>query len=176
MVQIRHERSEDQPSIELLLDVAFGRDRHRKTSYRYRNGVAPDHRLSMVAEDHEGDLIGTIRYWPIGLRRDDDENGRALLLGPLAIRPDLHGRGIGRALVFTTLDAATALGHHLVLLVGDAEYYGRFGFETAPPHLVMPGEKPERLQYRILDGGALAAPHTTLVPWNEAAGVQPAAA
>jgi len=72
----------------------------------------------------------------------------ALLLGPLAVAPDRTKCGIGRALMFKTLDLAAQLGHDLVLLVGDVDYYQRFGFVPATPHgFVMPGEaRPDRLQ------------------------------
>jgi len=49
------------------------------------------------------------------------------------------------------------MGHDLVLLVGDVDYYKRFGFVPATPHgFVMPGEKrPERLQVAPLKRGLL---------------------
>ena len=71
-----------------------------------------------------------------------------MLLGPLGITPRLAGKGIGRTLTFRTLEIAAEMGHDLVLLVGDVDYYKRFGFVPASPHgFVMPGEtRPERLQ------------------------------
>jgi predicted N-acetyltransferase YhbS len=80
-----------------------------------------------------------------------------LLLGPLAIAQDRAGKGIGRALMFKTLDLAAQLGHDLVLLVGDVDYYKRFGFVPATPHgFVMPGEsRPDRLQVAPLKDNVL---------------------
>jgi predicted N-acetyltransferase YhbS len=59
--------------------------------------------------------------------------------------------------MFKTLDLAAQLGHDLVLLVGDVEYYKRFGFVPATPHgFVMPGEsKPDRLQVAPLKDNVL---------------------
>ena len=55
------------------------------------------------------------------------------------------------------LGCATALGHRLVLLVGDPVYYARFGFCSAAPHgISMPGEPPGRLQFYELVPEALA--------------------
>ena len=54
----------------------------------------------------------------------------ALLLGPLAVHPEFRGRGIGAALMRRALADAARLGHRAVLLVGDAPYYGRFGFSA----------------------------------------------
>ena len=98
--------------------------------------------------------MGAIRYWPILV----GETGHsALLLGPLAIAQDRAGKGIGRALMFKTLDLAAQLGHDLVLLVGDVDYYKRFGFVPATPHgFVMPGEtRPDRLQVAPLKDNVL---------------------
>jgi len=140
-------------AVERLYDDVFGPARFRKASYLFREGVAPIRELSWIAL--EGDrLVGAIRYWPILV----GETGHtALLLGPLAIAQDRAGKGIGRALMFKTLDLAAQLGHDLVLLVGDVDYYKRFGFVPATPHgFVMPGEsRPDRLQVAPLKDNVL---------------------
>lgn len=140
-------------AVERLYDDVFGPARFHKASYLFREGVAPVRELSWIAL--EGDrLVGAIRYWPILV----GETGHsALLLGPLAIAQDRAGKGIGRALMFKTLDLAAQLGHDLVLLVGDVDYYKRFGFVPATPHgFVMPGEsRPDRLQVAPLKDNVL---------------------
>ena len=145
-------------AVERLYDEVFGPARFHKASYLFREGVDPVRELSWIAL--EGDrpgkerLVGAIRYWPILV----GESGHpALLLGPLAIAQDRAGRGIGRALMFKTLDLAAQLGHDLVLLVGDIDYYKRFGFVPATPHgFVMPGEsRPDRLQVAPLKDNVL---------------------
>jgi predicted N-acetyltransferase YhbS len=150
-------------AVERLYDDVFGPARFHKASYQFRDGVAPVRALSWVALeggrpgiDRPGNdrLVGAIRYWPILI----GESGHpALLLGPLAIAQDRAGKGIGRALMFKTLDLAAQLGHDLVLLVGDVEYYQRFGFVPATPHgFVMPGEsRPDRLQVAPLKDNVL---------------------
>lgn len=141
------------PHVEQLLDRVFGAERREKASYLYRENVAPVAPLSWVAL--EGDrLVGAIRYWPIQV---GEAGHPALLLGPLAIVPGLAGKGIGRALTFKTLELAAEMDHDLVLLVGDYDYYKRFGFVPATPYgFVMPGEKrPERLQVTELKPGVL---------------------
>ncbi|MBA4098656.1 MAG: GNAT family N-acetyltransferase [Rhodospirillum sp.] len=140
-------------AVERLYDDVFGPARFHKASYLFREGVAPVQELSWIAL--EGDrLVGAIRYWPILV----GETGHsALLLGPLAIAQDRAGKGIGRALMFKTLDLAAQLDHDLVLLVGDVDYYKRFGFVPATPHgFVMPGEsRPDRLQVAPLKDNVL---------------------
>jgi hypothetical protein len=64
----------------------------------------------------------------------------ALLLGPVAVASDFRNRGIGAALVRRALSVARRQGHRAVILVGDAPYYGRFGFSAAKTAaLRMPG-------------------------------------
>jgi len=144
------------PRVELLLDRVFGAERREKASYLYRENVAPVAPLSWVALDQNKKLVGSIRYWPIQV---GDTAHPALLLGPLAISPHLAGRGIGRALTFRTLEIAAEMGHDLVLLVGDYDYYKRFGFVPGTPYgFVMPTEKrPERLQVTELRPGVLGS-------------------
>jgi len=163
MFLIRAERPGDALQIEPLLDRCFGIDRHNKASYRYRDGVPPLADLAFVAEDDTVSIVGAIRYWPIRLGPL-----AALLLGPLAIDPARQGRGIGRALVFHSLETATAAGHRLVFLVGDPAYYTRFGFTVAPRGIVMPGEQPARLNYRVLDPALRLPRSATLAPALEA--------
>lgn len=141
-------------TVERLYDEVFGPARFRKASHGFRSGLAPIGALSWIARAGDTTAVGAIRYWPIlvGAGRES-----ALLLGPLAVASDYKDRGIGRALVLKTLDLAAAAGHDLVLLVGDPEYYDRFGFVPATPYgFVMPGEsRPERLQVLSLQGGPL---------------------
>lgn len=139
--------------IEGLLNSVFGPDRAQKASYRYREGVAAVGGLSYIAQI-DGELVGTIRYWPILVGETQHES---LLLGPLCIAQHLAGRGIGRALTFHTLDIAAKMGYDLVLLVGDVAYYQRFGFVPATQYgFVMPEEKrPDRLQVTPLRNGVL---------------------
>jgi len=140
-------------AVEQMLDFVFGPTRLDKASYLFREGVDPVPELSYVAMLGD-EVVGTIRYWPIHV---GPTNHPALLLGPLGITPRLAGKGIGRTLTFRTLEVAADMGHDLVLLVGDVDYYKRFGFVPATPHgFVMPGEKrPERLQVAPLKRGLL---------------------
>lgn len=114
----------DAAGIESLLDRCFGPDRHLKTCQRLRDGQIPAEGLAFVVRGEGGAVIATLRFWEtvIGGRT------RALLLGPLAVSPDLQSRGLGGALIRHGLHEAAARGHGAVVLVGDAPYYQRFGF------------------------------------------------
>ena len=150
MFDILHSEPADAPAIEWLLDLSFGPDRKTKTSYRYRDGVLPQPGLGFVARRNDGtrQLLGTVACWPVCV--DGLHPGPALLLGPLGIHPDWQGRGVGRSLMWRVITAAVDQGHDSIFLVGDLDYYQRFGFEAAPSGLVMPGEDPVRLLVRPL--------------------------
>jgi predicted N-acetyltransferase YhbS len=80
------------------------------------------------------------------------------LLGPLAVDPDYRNRGVGTALMRRAIARARLAGHGAILLVGDATYYGRFGFSAAlTGGLWMPGcHDRDRLLAIELKPGALA--------------------
>src|SRR6185295_6625797 len=126
MATIRNERSTDIPVRERLLDAAFGPARFAKASERLREDRLAADGLSFAATEN-GRLVGTVRLWNVnaGLGRP------ALLLGPLVVAAEARNRGIGAALMRRALREAKRLGHQAVLLVGDAPYYGRFGFSPA---------------------------------------------
>ncbi|MGC2854383.1 GNAT family N-acetyltransferase [Novispirillum sp. DQ9] len=132
--------------IEALLEESFGPDRHKKTVYRLREGVAPIPDLCLVAEEEDGSLRGTLRFWPIDIVADaagDGVGGQrvpALLLGPIAVQGGLRKTGVGTLLMTEGLARARALGHRIVLLVGDEPYYSRFGFRRNLAELLrLPG-------------------------------------
>jgi putative acetyltransferase len=54
------------------------------------------------------------------------------LLGPVAVMPGLQRRGIGSALVRAGLDEIRTRAALGCVLVGDASFYGRFGFRSYP--------------------------------------------
>ncbi len=134
MVTIRDESPSDVPAREALLDRAMGQARFDKPSERLREGRVPARGLALAAE-REGALIGTVRLWSIAA----GSAGEGLLLGPLAVDADHRALGVGARLMREALWRAARAGHAFVLLVGDAPYYERFGFERAPTGLVMPG-------------------------------------
>jgi len=122
-MQIIAEQPGHSVAIEALLDLSFGGGRAAKTVYRLREGVAPLAELCFVAI--EGGVVqGTIRYWPVTI----GDGLPALLLGPIAVAEERRSEGLGAVLIEHSLARAATLGHRIVLLVGDAPYYGRFGF------------------------------------------------
>ena len=134
MIRIETETHNDGLARERLLDRAMGADRTLKPSEKLRAGRLPAEGLALVARDGDR-LVGSVRLWHVAA------GGRpALLLGPLAIDPALQGRGVGGGLMQVALNRAALAGHKAVILVGDPEYYERFGFtRSTVGGLVMPG-------------------------------------
>lgn len=153
MVIIRNERASDPAAREALLDRAYGASRFTKPSQKIRAGRAAAEGLSFVASER-GRIVGTVRLWNISVG-----GCPALLLGPLAVSPECRNRGIGAALTRHAVEAARRLGHGAILLVGDAPYYGRFGFSADKTgQLRMPGPfDQKRLLALELRPGALDA-------------------
>ncbi|WP_119389440.1 GNAT family N-acetyltransferase [Taklimakanibacter lacteus] len=153
-IDVQAAQAADHPAIEQLLDQAFGLSRWTKTSYRLREGNTAIEGLSLVTREAGFGLTGAISFWPLKI---GDAGTDALLLGPLAVHPDRQNIGIGRALMHAGLDRAKALGHRLVILVGDAPYYARVGFKKAPyGQIELPGPvDPDRLLYLELAPGSL---------------------
>ncbi len=118
------------PAIDALLDHRFGPARRNRTAYRLRDGAAALPEFSLVAM--AGDtLIGSLQCWPIRLRSVAGDVTPMILLGPVAVAAAVEGRGVGSALMRASLAALDAATSPPVLLIGDAPFYGRFGFSAA---------------------------------------------
>jgi predicted N-acetyltransferase YhbS len=140
------------PEIEDINAEAFGPGRYARAAYRIREGGPHLGELSFVALK-DGAVIASVRMTPVAAGE-----GRALLLGPLAVRPAFKNLGIGKRLVAIALDAARQQGWGLVILVGDGPYYAPLGFSKVVPagQLAMPGPvDPRRLLAAELADGAL---------------------
>ncbi len=152
---INDERAIDRHAREALLDRAMGPGRKRKSSEKLRRGRLPADGLALAAHRPDGAFVGTVRLWNVGAG-----DCPALLLGPLAADPAMAGRGIGAALMVEAIERAAVLGHGAILLVGDAEYYERFGFSAAKTDaLAMPGpyEKHRLLALELVPGALSCA-------------------
>ncbi len=152
MITLRQERPSDVRAREAVLDEAFGTTRNRKSTQRLRDGREPAAGLSFIACEGKR-VLGTARLWEVTCASGQ----QALLLGPLAVAADFRNRGIGAALVRRAVAKASRLGYGAVVLVGDAPYYGRFGFSAQKTgHLRLPGPfERHRLLALELKPGAL---------------------
>lgn len=149
MYVLSPETPDDLWEVEALFDTCFAPGRTALSSYRLREGVAPVAGLSLVARDELGILSGAIRFWPVRIGEH-----ASLLLGPVAAHPTRQGEGLGALLIQTSLELAGPQGWDRVMLVGDAPYYGRYGFERLEGVVMPPPTNPERVLGRALTQGA----------------------
>ena len=151
MYHLTEESEADEAEVEALYDLCFAPGRTALSSYRLRDGVARVAALCLVLRDGDGTLAAVIRYWPVEVA------GQAvLLLGPVAVHPTRQGEGLGGLLISESLAEARRLGWNRVLLVGDAPYYGRFGFSRLDGVVMPPPTNPERVLGLELVAGAWA--------------------
>jgi predicted N-acetyltransferase YhbS len=146
---LMQETEADWWEVEALYDLCFAPGRTALSSYRLRDGVPPVAALCRIARDEAGVVVGAIRYWPVLVGGVE-----VLLLGPVAVHPVTQGAGLGGVLILETLHAAAELGYSRVLLVGDAPYYSRFGFERLEGVEMPPPTNPERILGLALTEGA----------------------
>lgn len=150
MITYETESSVDIPAREALLDRVMGPARFAKPSQRLRAGRLASRGLSLVARDGSG-VVGTVRLWDVMA-----EGTPALLLGPLAVAPETQGKGVGASLMRLAIARAGMLGHGGIILVGDPEYYARFGFSaswTGNLEMPAPVERRRFLGLELAEGG-----------------------
>lgn len=140
MYQLEEETEADWWEVEALYDLCFAPGRTALSSYRLRDGVATVAALCLVLRDADGTLAAAIRYWPAEVGEAD-----ILLLGPVAVHPTRQGEGLGGLLITESLAEARRMGWERVLLVGDAPYYKRFGFEKLNGVVMPPPTNPDRV-------------------------------
>jgi len=149
MVGLRQERREDWWEVEALYDLCFAPGREALSSYRLREGVPPVPELCLVSRDEAEVLGGAIRCWPVKVG-----GAQAILLGPVAVHPTRQGEGLGALLMYRVIEIARGLGLPRILLVGDASYYGRFGFTRLDGVTMPPPTNPDRvLGLALAEGG-----------------------
>ena len=163
-LRLVRERPRDAAAIEEMTEAAFGQDRQHKTVYRLREVVPPLKELCFVALDQKGRLVASIRNWPIVIA----ERWPAILLGPLAVAPELRGLGYGKALMWHSMAQSRMLGHSRIILVGDPEYYSQFGFRRdLALNIQLPGWVEERRFLALeLVAGSMIGVHGMIGKWD----------
>jgi len=155
---IRYARATDHDAIDEVVGAAFGRTDEAALVRRLR--AAEDRMFELVAED-AGALAGHIffsRLWA-------DSPQLFGALAPLAVRPDRQRAGVGVGLVRAGLECAKEFGCHGLLVLGDPDYYGRFGFTAAAAARVSaPFTGLPAFQALALEAGAFDAPITVAYP------------
>ena len=126
-MHIRREQAGDAPRIYEVTEAAF-------KPMPFSDGSEPDCinqlrddgdlTLSLVAEI-DGVIIGQVTFSPVFL---DGKPGKWMGLGPVSVWPENQTQGIGKTLIEAGLAEIKKLGAAGCVLIGNPDYYGRFGF------------------------------------------------
>lgn len=144
---IRTEIEADHEAIMVLTYAAFLNHPHhapgaKPTEHLIYKGLKErgDLTLSFVATIDDS-IVGHIAFSPVTF---DGKASEWLGLGPVSVSPDQQGKGVGSALIKAGLEAAKKRGTKGVVLIGEPDYYSRFGF-SADHGLAYPGVPGEYL-------------------------------
>ena len=131
-MMVRREKPADIPTIRTIIADAFdghphsdGREGAIVDALREHGDLA----LSMVAEVG-GEVVGHIAFSQS--LTSGGERGW-VVLGPVAVRPDRQGTGVGRCLIERGISLCYGLGAKGVVVLGDPDLYRRFGFRLDTP-------------------------------------------
>lgn len=126
---IRTEIGVDAASIDSLLRRSFPTSAEAELVQQLReDGLLT---LGVVATDDEGQVLGYAAFSPVTLNEEDRQ---WVGLAPLAVDESVRGQGLGKQLVYEGLDTLNEFGYAAVVVLGDASFYTRFGFESALQH------------------------------------------
>ena len=121
---IRPEKAEDAEAISQIVETAFGQPAEAELVRRLRaNG---DLLLSLVAED-DGTIVGHVAFSRLWIEHDGIRTA-GVSLAPVAVVPDRQRKGIARAMIGAGHLRLKTQGEKIVFVVGDPDYYKRFGF------------------------------------------------
>ena len=133
-VTIRQETVEDYEKVFELITAAFQDEEYTDHREQYlverlRKSVAFVTELSLVAEIN-GRLVGHILLSKITIRNEKETYG-SLALAPVSVAKNYRKQGIGGDLIKKAHKKAYELGFDSVILLGHADYYPRFGYQSA---------------------------------------------
>ncbi len=151
---IRPERPEDISVIREVTTAAFAVAEHSSgTEGAIVDALRAAGALSVsLVATVAGEVVGHVAFSPVTL---DGADLGWYGLGPVSVRPDLHGQGIGASLVNAGLERLKALGVKGCVVLGDPAYYPRFGFRQDPA-ILYEGVPPEYFTALSLDGSKAA--------------------
>lgn len=128
MINLRPERESDRGAIAAVITAAFAGAEHsggNEAQIVDDLRAAGDLCVSIVAV--EGDeLVGHVAMSPVVI----DGNNHWFGLGPVSVLPMRQGEGIGAMLIDLALETVAAKGAYGCVVLGDPEYYRRFGFKA----------------------------------------------
>jgi putative acetyltransferase len=143
-IEIRNETAADVSAIEGVTIAAFLNAPHTgHTEHFIVNALrkAAKLTLSLVA-DANGTIVGHVAVSPVSI---SDGTSGWFGLGPISVAPEHQGRGVGSRLMREALRILREQGAAGCVLLGEPEFYSRFGFR-ADPTLILPDVPAEYFQ------------------------------
>jgi predicted N-acetyltransferase YhbS len=120
---IREEKKSDNKKIFLLEEDVLGPGRYARPSFRLRENLICNQKYSKIYYKSQK-IIGSIRYFNCKIQSNE-----GLMLGPLIVDQKFKGRGIGKELVIQSIKSVNDKKISFIILIGELDYYGQFGFE-----------------------------------------------
>ena len=149
MVQIRDEFPSDADAIEAVTIAAFRDAAHASHTEQFIVRALRDSgqlAVSLVAEEG-GIIIGHVAVSPVTVT---GISSGWYGIGPISVLPARQGRSVGSLLMRDALARLRALGAAGCVVLGEPEYYRRFGFGTSS--LVLRGVPPQYFQVISFNG------------------------
>ncbi len=123
---IRSQRPNDTEAVRQVYEQAF---EQRDEADLVDALISQDYaRIALVAQ-LDDNIVGAILFSDLPIETPQGTFD-ALALAPLAVIPDKQNKGIGSELVRAGLSACREGDHRVVIVLGDPNYYGRFGFSA----------------------------------------------
>ena len=170
LIEIRQGRPEECGQTEELLRKAFGdpcvsdcRESYVAHQLRQSEGFIPE--LDLVRL-RNGRLVGSVMCGHGKIISRDGQETAVICFGPMAVLPEDQKNGMGETLLREAMKRAGDMGYRLAVVLGDPQYYRRFGFryaenydvgissETFADCLLMVDLSGEEID--VLDGGVFA--------------------
>lgn len=128
---IRTETQADTAAINAVIAAAFAdQTGEGRTEQRIVEALRADGALSLsLVADIDGRIAGHVAFSPV---RVGDSAERWYGLGPVAVAPRDQRNGVGTALIRAGLSELADRGARGCVVLGDPEYYRRFGFRNEP--------------------------------------------
>lgn len=157
---VRQITEADYSKVYNLIKTAFETAEHRDGNEQdfavnLRNGENYIPELDLVAE-RDGKLIGHIMFTKTYVTKPDGSRYNTLMVAPLAVLLEYRSFGVGSALMKEGLRIAPSMGYQSAFLIGDPNYYQRFGYKRTHLYGINHESMPmEYLQVKELTQGAL---------------------
>jgi predicted N-acetyltransferase YhbS len=169
VVDVRTETTEDYAQTEAVVEMAFRAASHSSQSEHVlvkdlrqcQAAFVPE--LSFVATVGAGDdrkvvghvMLTRVRIVVEAFDAGEHSSSLILALAPLSVVPDMQRKGVGKLLVTAAHNAARDMGFSAVIILGDPEYYSRFGYSALSRHgIKLPFSVPDEfcMGIELVDG------------------------